>query len=203
LLSFQWCAKQLRNNHIWYINNDYSTEGPGKKFLDGIGTLSEFDLSIILIESSSYNQGIITKHALGDTLKQLKNATDTLKHLTSKCMNSDYSTLKKVKIFTVHIIQERMTLISSSIQSPSKWEVVECRSCDIPTTYEDRFLLVNVFEFFAFLYDELESQKKILQDLQKQQLGIIEFNEENSVRNILFSNNNNHDKENVADDNSA
>ncbi|KAF1806000.1 hypothetical protein V8B55DRAFT_1407258 [Mucor lusitanicus] len=49
-------------------------------------------------------------HAL-NRAKNLKNATDCLKHLISEYKAASYATFKKVKIFSIHIIKDTMTLI--------------------------------------------------------------------------------------------
>lgn len=187
LLSFQWCEKQLRAVNIWYVDNDYSYEGPRKKFLDGIGHLATPDLPVLLIGSSGYNQANVSKHALTDTLKQIKNATNALKYIISKYMDARYATLKKVKVFTVQVIQQKMTLISTNIKSPTKWEVIECRSCELPTKYDERFFLMNVFEFFAFLFEEINDQIVNYEKLQKEHLGVTQIQYSDTIREVLFT----------------
>lgn len=84
LLSFQWYEKQLRSNHIWYTNISYSTEGSGKKFLDGLG--------------HSIVQGNVVKHAPDDTLKQVEYFNDSLEYIASEYLAANDERLKEVKV---------------------------------------------------------------------------------------------------------
>lgn len=87
-LAFIWCEKQLNASSVWYMMTDYEKTGVNKKFVDGVGLTYDTLASSLIIESSGYDQTENVKHVLGDTLKNLKNATDCLKHLKEKVLQA-------------------------------------------------------------------------------------------------------------------
>ncbi|KAK4518103.1 Cytoplasmic and mitochondrial histidine tRNA synthetase [Mucor velutinosus] len=185
-LAFVWCEKQLNANAVWYMMTDYKKTGLNKKFVDGVGLTYDTLISSLIIESSGYNEKENVEHMLGDTLKNLKNATDCLKHLISEYKAASYTTFKKVKIFSVHIIQDTMTLIQYSVMTPQKWQAIECRSALVPLVWENRDNFVKVFELFSFLLEKLKEQNKVLQLLKREHLGLVEVATGVSVEDVLM-----------------
>lgn len=103
---FSMVRKTVKAKHVWYV-----TKSINYKLVNGVGTLSTY----LLIESSGYTHHYRSN---GDTLNQLKNASDSLKHLSFQFM--DTTILKKAKVYSIHVNQETLTLISYSIQLLTK-----------------------------------------------------------------------------------
>ncbi|KAL9545861.1 hypothetical protein MBANPS3_006945 [Mucor bainieri] len=185
-LAFIWCEKQLNAKAVWYMMTDYEKTGVNKKFVDGVGLTYDSLVTSLIIESSGHDATENVKHLLGDTLKNLKNATDCLKHMISEYKASSYATFKKVKIFSVHIIHDTMTLIQYAVMDPQKWQAVECRSAVVPLLWSNRDNYVKVFELFAFLWEQLKKQNEVLQLLKKERLGLVEVTEGASVQDVLM-----------------
>ncbi|KAI8063094.1 hypothetical protein BDF21DRAFT_369139 [Thamnidium elegans] len=187
-LAFTWCEKQLNSSSIWYMLSDYSKPGINRKFVDGIGTDISSSKDILIIESSGYNDKEDFKHMLEDTLKNLKNGSDSLKYLISQYKFASYSTFKKVTVFSIQIIQTTMTLVAYSVSTPEKWQAVECRSASVPLTWDDREDFIKVFELFTFLLEELKNQKENFKALKQEHLGISFVTTGQSVEDILVHN---------------
>jgi hypothetical protein len=92
------------------------------------------------------------EHALEDTVKNIKSATDTLVTIISKYPNASINTLKKVHVYFIHTIQNKMALIHYSWKDKERWTILECGSCLLPVVYKDRKALIEVYGLFAFLY---------------------------------------------------
>ncbi|GAN11535.1 hypothetical protein MAM1_0668d11100 [Mucor ambiguus] len=159
-----------------YTNDDertiYIEIGVNKKHLDGIGVMVEEDVSWLLIESSGYGKEQNYVHSIDDCIKNIKNGTDSLKFIMSKYKNASISTMKKVKIYSVQIIQTRMSLICYQLKNGQKWSCHECLDAEMPLQWSKRSLLLPVWEMFAFLHEELIEQGKVHADLLKENLGI-------------------------------
>ncbi|KAL9551609.1 hypothetical protein MBANPS3_004186 [Mucor bainieri] len=184
-LAFIWCEKQLNASSVWYMMTDYEKTGVNKKFVDGVGLTYDTLVSSLIIESSGYDQTENVKHVLGDTLKNLKNATDCLKHLISEYKAASHTTFKKVKIFSIHIINDTMTLIQYSVLTPQKWQAIECRSASVPLLWSNRENYVKVFELFSFLLGKLKEQNEVFQSLKRERLGLVDVAAGGSVQDVL------------------
>lgn len=60
-------------------------------------------------------------------------------------------TFKKIEVYTIQVIKDRMTLYSTSIFNKQKWKHIELRSAIIPTKWDDIYLWVKLFELLATL----------------------------------------------------
>lgn len=95
-------------------------------------------------------------------------------------------TTKIVHLFSGPTSRNKMTLIKYSIQSPSKWKVVECRSASAPLCFSDIMLYVKLFELFAFLHDDISKQKEVFKQLERENLGIVPVDESDTIAHCLL-----------------
>jgi hypothetical protein len=107
----------------------------------------------------SYNKTEDLKHTIENTLKNCKSATDSLKYFMSNNIRSSYSNIRKVHVNSIQIIQSKMTLLQYQVLSPQKWQVIECRSSELPYTFKDRKKYIKVFELFAFIHVSVSLMK--------------------------------------------
>lgn len=56
---------------------DYDKTGINKRFVNGVSVPMHNNVAALIIESSSYNENKNVKHMITDTLKSLKNASDS------------------------------------------------------------------------------------------------------------------------------
>lgn len=152
-LEYAWCEKKAKDSdYIWLATNNFIKQKGNLKLLDGIGSLTVKELNYLIIESSGYNNANGSSHALNDTLKNIKAASDNLKSFISNYKQASFNTLKRVRLYTCQIIENKMTLVRYMIKSPSQWQVVECCSASVPLTFSEAIKYTKVFHLFAFLY---------------------------------------------------
>ncbi|KAI7890339.1 uncharacterized protein EV154DRAFT_590492 [Mucor mucedo] len=133
-----------------------------------------------------FKNGNILSHSINDTLKNIKSGHDNLKSFISNYRNSSFETIKKVHLFSCQIIQTKLTLVKYSIKPQATWKVVECRSASIPTCFLGILSYIRLFELFAFLYDDINNQKEIFKQLEREHLGIVKVHETDTVAHHLL-----------------
>lgn len=173
-LVFTWSEKAMKNgSSTWIIDSDFKKSGVNKKLLDGIGVMVEEDISWLLIESSGFLKEQNYTHSIQDCIKNIKNGTDSLKFIMTKYKDASIATMKKVKVYSVQIIQTKMSLVCYQLKNGQKWSCYECFSADMPLSWSKRTLLLPVLEMFGFLHQELIQQEQVHGELLKESLGIV------------------------------
>jgi hypothetical protein len=95
----------MESKTLYLSTHDYSLKGFDKKFLDGIATMITPDFhNFIIFESSGYDKTENIEHNIENNIKNIKSATDSLKHLECQYQMASFSTFKKVHVFSLHII---------------------------------------------------------------------------------------------------
>ena len=92
-------------------------------------------------------------HALEDSIKNIKSGTDALKGITCRYPNASRSTMERVHVYSVHVIQTSMTVIRYSVKNKKSWKAVECGSAVLPLVFKERKLLI--LRYFFLLCREL------------------------------------------------
>ncbi|GAA5796818.1 hypothetical protein HPULCUR_002196 [Helicostylum pulchrum] len=172
-IKFKWGEKKIDNlRYIWIINNDFDKDVK-IKLLDGIGELDNI-LPYLLIESSGFNQDENIDHTLGDSLKNIKSTSDSLKYFISNFKNASFKSIQEVHLYSVQVIQKKVTLVQSSLSNNATWQVVECRGASIPTDFED-----------IELYNDMIEQKSVYKKLRNESLGLVPLQKEETVGAVL------------------
>jgi hypothetical protein len=91
-------------------------------------------------------------HTQEDTIKNITSATNILLNIMCKYKKASKTNLMKLKAFSIHEIQKKITLVQYSKKDDFSWKVIECGTADIPLTFKERKKMIKVFEMFAFLY---------------------------------------------------
>jgi hypothetical protein len=182
----------------WLPPKNYQNAELGRKLLDGIFVNRNKTLGV-MIESSgvSFNTGHhITinihsyflkhsgeniEHSIKDTYKQMKNSPDFFKSLLCKYNNASISTMKKIRIPSIMVIQSNITLCLTSILYPSKWQFVEARMVYISTSKEIKTEWMKVFELLAFLEQVLKESERIMKQVELEAAGFTSLSE-NDIR---------------------
>ncbi|KAG1448648.1 hypothetical protein G6F56_008883 [Rhizopus delemar] len=94
-------------------------------------------------------------HVLEDSVKNIQSATDTIKSI--------------------------MCAFPNAIKNKSTYKVVECSSALLPTTFEEKKYLIAVYDIFAFIYNELNKQCEVMQQLESEQLGLVDVEDADMV----------------------
>ncbi|KAI9031879.1 hypothetical protein CLU79DRAFT_694050 [Phycomyces nitens] len=186
-LKYVWCEKKAKDSdYLWLVSNNFAKDKGTIKLLDGIGRMVDKELNYLLIESSGLNNTNILSHTLNDTLKNMKSGSDNLKSFVSNYKKASFNTMKKTRVYTCHIIQNKMTLVRYRIKSASQWQVVECRSASIPLSFSGIVHYTKVFELFAFLLNDINEQDKVFRQLDMESLGLIQVPQEETVGHLLM-----------------
>lgn len=120
------------------------------KHIDLLGNTQKYNETLNCIHRYDDKQNIL--HTIDDSIKNLKSATDSLESFMSNYGRSSFETFKKVHVYSIHVIQKRLTLIQYSLKTPNTWKVIECSTAEIPLIYDARKKLIKILELFAFLY---------------------------------------------------
>lgn len=93
------------------------------------------------------------EHSLGDTYKLIKLTTASLHEIIKRKQDCKASSAPKLAVFGIQCIKDKLTLIKTTLDSKlENYEIMELRSCTIPTTWRGRFGMIKVFELLACLH---------------------------------------------------
>ncbi|KAF7729649.1 hypothetical protein EC973_004022 [Apophysomyces ossiformis] len=174
LVQMKWCETEFSSGKLIDLEKwDFDLRNIPNRFMDAIGKMPDHDMEVLLVEASSGIEKEDVQHTIEDTLKILDCSTSSLLLTASKYKNCDFELFKKLNIFCLHIIRDKITLLATRVHDGAQWEHVEVRSAIIPTMWSKRLLWIRVLELYATLMVQLTETKKILDNLRKQQLGIL------------------------------
>ncbi|KAI7855409.1 hypothetical protein BDC45DRAFT_439245 [Circinella umbellata] len=153
LIQFRWC--ELEMQAIKAINlkdNDYNAKKAPQRFLDALGVMtSSMEMEAVIVEASSSGNSENVGPTIEDTVKILECATSSLVHQQSKYKNASIETFKKLRVFSIHVIKNKITLSSTMLCDRYRWNHIELRSATIPSTWTHRLELLKYFELLATL----------------------------------------------------
>ncbi|KAL9549358.1 hypothetical protein MBANPS3_005243 [Mucor bainieri] len=173
-MSFKWFENHDANSKAtWLPLSDYRLKDCKTKLYDGLG-LSPDHKNAIFIESSGGSHKV--DHMVEDSIKNMKNCTDFLKHLSCCYKQANIDTFKSIKIPCINIIDDKMTLSVCYVNSKTKWAFVEVHNTIIPITAPQRLHLVKVFDLFALLKTIVDNNTKALHELELENLGLSKTN---------------------------
>ncbi|KAI9032794.1 hypothetical protein CLU79DRAFT_728014 [Phycomyces nitens] len=186
-VSFVWCEKKLPNtNNIWLIDVKYKKSNIKTHLLDEIGSLPCHDIPILVMESSGYNTTEDVEHKLDDSLKNLKSGTDWIKDIILRYKRASFTTMEKVKVYTIRIIQLKITLLEHLIaKDTKKRRSVECCSAQVPMKFDEILKYVAIMEMLSFLKQEIQAQTIILKKLEKEHLGLSPVDDDDAIGKLL------------------
>ncbi|ORZ07378.1 hypothetical protein BCR42DRAFT_336498 [Absidia repens] len=162
------CEKGLIANRILSLCLPQSV--PLRSLLDGVGISVKDKMERLLIESS----GDDGEHTEEDSLKQISNTSNCLKIDLKKYARSSYDTFLQRQIFGIHFIDDTMTLSATRMLNPDRYSFIQVRSAKIPTTFDERWDWIKVFELLLKLKADLIEQERITSLLEKQRVGLLE-----------------------------
>ncbi|KAI8363816.1 hypothetical protein EDC96DRAFT_511837 [Choanephora cucurbitarum] len=134
-----------------------------------------------VIESLGLKMTADVDHVLEASLKNIQSATDAIKSVMCAFPNASTKTMKEIEVFSAHLIQTKLTLLRYSVKSKSTYKVVECSSALLPTTFEEKNYLIAIYDIFTFIYNELNKQQKVMEQLELEQLGLVFVEDEDMV----------------------
>ncbi|KAI9005467.1 hypothetical protein CLU79DRAFT_806723 [Phycomyces nitens] len=177
---FSWCESMVLSHSNSQMVPGVWNNTPEKLFADGLGRKDGFE--IIIMESSRPYSVENIDHSMGDTWKLITMTTNSLRTEILKYQDASIETVKGLSVFGIQCIRDKITLIKTSLCTPTKWQVVELRSATIPVTWDSRANMVLVFELLSTLQNEYDTQKKVLKRLQRENSFLNPIDEKDRVR---------------------
>ncbi|KAI7855411.1 hypothetical protein BDC45DRAFT_568305 [Circinella umbellata] len=110
-----------------------------------------------------------------NTVKILECATSLLVHQQLKYKNAFIETFKKLRVFSIHAIKNKITLSSTMLCDRHSWNHIELRSATIPSTWTNRLEVLKYFELLATLMAGLYDCEQTERQLDKERLGSVPF----------------------------
>ncbi|PHZ11723.1 uncharacterized protein RHIMIDRAFT_238389 [Rhizopus microsporus ATCC 52813] len=138
-----------------------------------------------------------------DTWKLIAIKTNSLRKEIPKYQGAAVETAKGLAAFGIQCICDKITLIKSSLCSPTKWQIVELRGAIIPVTWDSRTGIMPVFEllvtfqanifnyknitifiyiFYSVFQNEYDLQKNILKKLRRENSFFDPIDEKESIQ---------------------
>lgn len=152
-------------------------------FADGVGCMD--DKEKIIMESSSSFQSEDIEHTLGDTMKLIGLMTSTLHMDICSNLDCSYEDILELSVLGVQVIKDRITLLKTIIdRDGDKYQVLELRSAKIPTTWENRIELMNLYDVLVCCYYEIINQRALETKLMRQRSHVVHIGENQTVRAI-------------------
>ncbi|KAI7853074.1 hypothetical protein BDC45DRAFT_175528 [Circinella umbellata] len=170
-IEFKWCEAEYKSTKSLYLNTgDYDGRATDTaKNIDALGYLkTQNNIELVVVESSSGMIKENTTHTIEDTIKTLECNVAALRKEASHYNNATLETFKKLSTYGIQVIKTNVVLSKTSMVNKDKWKHVQIRNAQIPTTWNDRLLLLEYLELLATLYIDLvysqEVQKKLVQE---------------------------------------
>lgn len=93
-----------------------------------------------------------TTHSLEDTMKILECNVAALREEACHYENASLETCDKLDAYGVQIIKTQVALSKTMIHDKRCWKNIEIRAAQIPRTWDDRLLLLELLELLGTLY---------------------------------------------------
>ncbi|KAI8140005.1 hypothetical protein BJV82DRAFT_234203 [Fennellomyces sp. T-0311] len=186
LVPFFWCGYELQAvKEVSMEGYDLDLIKTPKRYVDALGKLTTMcEMDAVVVESSSGPISENVTHSIEDTLKIYECASASLKKEASKYKDASIKTFKQLRVFSIHVIMNEMTLSETMLKGAFTWRHVQLRSATITDKWDDRLKLVRYFELLARLVEGLRECAATEKKLDQQNLGVTRF-EGRTVREAL------------------
>ncbi|KAI8075626.1 hypothetical protein BDF21DRAFT_69616 [Thamnidium elegans] len=181
---FKWCETQFTSSkHLDLNKSDYSNST--MKYNDALGYFKMFNnMEIIIVEASSGKLQENTVHTIEDCLKLLEYGISSLRKEAILNKNSSIATFKKLKVFGLQTIKNQVTLSELYMNNDTSWNFIEKRTATLPSSWDDRILLIQYLELIATIFDDICDTHHLLKILMEENLGL-SSNDGPTLRNIF------------------
>ncbi|KAI8641550.1 hypothetical protein BD408DRAFT_444246 [Parasitella parasitica] len=126
------------------------------KYNAALGYFKMFNnMEIIIVEASSGKLQENTVHTIEDCLKLLECGISSLRKEAILNKNSSIATFKKLKVFGLQTNKNQVTLSESSMNNVTSWNFIEKRTATLPSSWDDRILLIQYLELMAIIFDDI------------------------------------------------
>ncbi|OBZ81958.1 hypothetical protein A0J61_09994 [Choanephora cucurbitarum] len=140
-------------------------------------------MNLVLLFASSGKNYKDLEHSRDDTLKNVHGSICALEAILRRYPNASFATASSLLSFTVQSISTTIKLSTTALDAENIDSFLhqECRSVH----YDERIEWMKVFELVSKLVMMLREQALIIDQLQKEQSGIIPIDNVETVRFVL------------------
>lgn len=92
-----------------------------KLFADGIARSNSFE--VVIMESSGSYATEYIEHSMEDTQKSITMSVNSLRNEILKFQDASFNTAKKLSVFSIQCICNKITLMKTSLCTPNKWQI--------------------------------------------------------------------------------
>jgi hypothetical protein len=125
--------------------------------------------------------GSSTEKQKSYSVKLISECNGALYYILSQFNKCSFETALKRSTYGIQIIKNTATLSRMNLKNDLLWKFVELRSAQVPTSWNDRFDWVKMFELLATLYLGLLEQEKINVQIKKENSGLTKITTEQTL----------------------
>ncbi|KAG0007791.1 hypothetical protein BGZ80_004220 [Entomortierella chlamydospora] len=139
------------------------------------------------MEASSGQNAEKLDHTLNDTFKNTHSSISMLNAVVRRNQHARFTTMTQLVTFSLQSVCKTLTLTTTQLDQhePRKYVVQQCRSAQVPTSFEERLNWFKVFEMISYLIQKMKDQTRVLQDLSKESSGVMDIDNSEFVCTIL------------------
>ncbi|KAF9346834.1 hypothetical protein BGX26_001657 [Mortierella sp. AD094] len=161
LVGFEWCETVAGEHVKSTIMPDTWKQG-GVQYLDGRGYDREGRNRITMEASSGQNEEKLG-HTLNDTIKNAQSSISMLNAVVRRNQHARFTTMAQLVTFSSQSVCKTLALTTTQLDQdkPGKYIVQQCRSAQVPTSFEERLNWFKVFEMISYLIGKMEDQTRL------------------------------------------
>ncbi|KAI8336617.1 hypothetical protein BC941DRAFT_353896 [Chlamydoabsidia padenii] len=152
-VEFKWCETEITSSKsLAPSGSGHQHQGSGK-YADALGVLRNGNnMEVIVVEASSGMLKEHVTHTIEDCLKLLECSIKSLQKEATLNADASMNTFKKLKVFTIQVIKNQVTLSEVYMNDQKSWCFIEKRTATLPSRWDDRILLVKYLELITTLF---------------------------------------------------
>ncbi|ORZ01706.1 hypothetical protein BCR43DRAFT_434869 [Syncephalastrum racemosum] len=148
-ITFSWCGADVVSHSDSQLIPGVWLNETTQLLADGLGQAGRFE--VLIMESSSGYEQEIPQRTVDGTIKVTRCMIDSLRMERNKYNFASFETAKRLATFGIQCVCNKITLLQANMFDENTWQIVEVRSAEIPTKWEDRTAMMSVAEFLAKL----------------------------------------------------
>ncbi|KAI8147861.1 hypothetical protein BJV82DRAFT_664207 [Fennellomyces sp. T-0311] len=174
---FFWCEYEMQSvKEMDMVDKGFNLMKTQRRYIDALAKMTTgSEMEVVVVEASSGPVGEKVVHTIEDTLKIMECTTASLSAIAAKYRHASITTLKKLRVYSVHLIKNKMTLSYTSLNDAYSWRRMDLRTAEIPTKWLDRIDMIRYFELLATLLDGIQTAVTIERQLRDENVGVRDF----------------------------
>ncbi|PKC10666.1 hypothetical protein RhiirA5_135114 [Rhizophagus irregularis] len=179
-VSFGEIVNEAHKDRIYNINADQKPSSTHRGDRND-AVICQDENATILYEQSFGPTEFDETHYLGDMTKLARNGVDDINYQFLQYRKSSITTAKKLKSIGIHGYKYFISIYLTDLISCKTYRIYEIFKCKIPTSYSDRWFLMDIVKIGVLLEALLVERKSIKEKMCKEHI----INE--SDRNCVFN----------------